>query len=61
VKITQEIMEFASKCVLDFKINTDAEIFRYPDNFSDPRGEVMWNHIWDIVDNIKPNTIVGGL
>lgn len=54
VKTTQEIMEFASKCVLDFKINTDVQIFKYPNNFFDSRGELMWNSIWSILDNLDP-------
>lgn len=57
VKKTQEIMEYASECVLDFKINTDVKIFRYPENFSDPRGQIMWSSIWDIISNINPNEI----
>lgn len=54
VKTAQEIMEFASKCVLDFKINTDVQIFKYPDNFFDSRGKVMWDAIWSILDNLDP-------
>jgi len=54
VKTTQEIMEFASKCVLDFKINTDVQIFKYPNNFFDSRGELMWKAIWGILDNLNP-------
>jgi len=54
VKTTREIMEFASECVLDFKINTDVQIFKYPNNFFDSRGELMWNTIWDIMSNLDP-------
>jgi len=53
-KKTQKIMEFASECVIDLKIHTDAKIFKYPNNFRDPRGDLMWNTIWDIIDNLDP-------
>jgi len=54
VKKTQEIMEFAAKCVIDFPIKTDVQVFKHPNNFYDPRGEIMWNSIWEILNNIDP-------
>ena len=39
-------MKTASRIVLGgFELRTDAEIIRYPDRYSDPRGEVMWNTV----------------
>lgn len=43
---TQQCMEEASQCVLKgFRLRSDAEIFKYPAHYSDPRGEFMWRHI----------------
>ncbi len=40
---TQTAMREASEIVLDgFSLRTDAKIVRYPDRYSDPRGERMW-------------------
>ncbi len=50
----QKYMELASKFVLNFKIHTDAKIFCYPEHYTDPRGEVMWNHVWNIIHGIDP-------
>ncbi len=56
VKLAQQCMEQASKYVIDFKIRTDSHTFKYPDRYNDPRGDFMWNQIWDIVDNyISPS------
>jgi DNA polymerase I len=42
----RQSMAEASKVVLNgFKIRTDAKLVRYPDHYSDPRGERMWNEI----------------
>ena len=46
---TQEAMAEASSVILGgFKLNTDAEIVRYPDRYMDKRGQAMW----DMVENI---------
>jgi len=57
VKTTQQIMEYATKCILDFPISTDVKIVKYPNNFVEPRGQVMWDSIWEIVNNINPAEI----
>ena len=44
-------MAEASRIVLDgFMLKTDATVVRYPDRYSDPRGQVMWNRVWEIID-----------
>ena len=54
VKTTQEIMEYAAECVIDLKIHTDTKIFKYPDHYSDPRGTLMWDSIWSVLNNLDP-------
>ena len=54
VKKAQQYMVQAAEFVLNFKITTDVEIIQYPNHYADPRGEIMWNHIWDIIANINP-------
>jgi len=56
VKIAQQCMEQASEYIIGFKIRTEANTFKYPNRYNDPRGDLMWNQIWDIVDNhISPD------
>lgn len=39
-------MAEASRAVLDgFELGTDANVIRWPDRYSDPRGVVMWNRV----------------
>jgi DNA polymerase I len=46
----QGAMREASRVVLDgFELGTDAEIIRYPDRYSDPRGAVMWDRVGHLV------------
>jgi len=50
VKITEKAMSRASEMILDgFKLNTDAEIIRFPERYSDERGEEMWCKIIDLL------------
>ena len=40
----------ASRAVLGgFELRTDAHIVRYPDRYMDPRGEVMWARVQDLI------------
>jgi hypothetical protein len=40
----------ASRAVLDgFELRVDIDIVRYPDRFTDPRGEVMWNRVMALI------------
>jgi hypothetical protein len=46
----QEYMRAASRIVLGgFELRTDAEITRYPDRYSDPRGVVMWDRVTRLI------------
>lgn len=54
VKKAQKYMELASEFVLNFKINTDVKIIRYPESYTDPRGAIMWNYVWDIIHGMNP-------
>jgi DNA polymerase-1 len=54
VAATQEAMAEASRVVLNgFEVRTDAKITRYPDRFSDPRGERMWNVVTQLVEEAE--------
>jgi hypothetical protein len=50
VAATQAAMEEASELVLPgFPLRTDAKIVRYPDRYSDPRGECFWATVWELI------------
>ena len=50
----QYYMEKASEIILNYKIRTKASIIKYPNRYKDPRGKVMWNCVWDIINNLNP-------
>jgi DNA polymerase I len=55
------IMQAASRIVLaGFELRTDAEIVRYPQHYSDPRGTVMWDRVWGLINSEKGPAHVGG-
>jgi len=55
---TQNAMSEASEVVLNgFRLNTDADVFRYPDRYMDKRGVTMWKTIWKIVETIESGEI----
>ncbi len=50
VAATQACMREASRYVLkDFELRADAKIIRYPDRYSDPRGQEIWAQVNQIV------------
>ena len=52
----QEIMESASRTVLNgFTVRTDSEIVKAPDRYMDPRGQVMWDRVLNLMDKIENN------
>ena len=36
-----------------FRLNTDVEVFRYPDRYMDKRGMLMWETAWEIVETLE--------
>ena len=57
IEQTKMIMSEASAIVLyGFRLNSDAEIIRYPDRYSDERGVKMWETVTSILDHINPPT-----
>ena len=49
----REIMAEASSIILNgFVLNTDVDVVRYPDRYMDPRGEVMWAKVTELLDSI---------
>src|SRR6266478_8669377 len=52
---TQAAMREASELVLPgFPLRTEAKIFRWPDRYSDPRGERMWQTVWELIGERTP-------
>ena len=50
VATTLSAMERASCVVLDrFPLRADASLIRSPDRYADPRGQRMWDTVWDIL------------
>jgi hypothetical protein len=50
----QRLMRKAARVVLGgFEIGTDAEIVRYPDRYSDPRGVEMWRRVTGWLERIE--------
>jgi DNA polymerase I len=50
VAATRQAMAEASRTVLDgLVVGTDAEVIRWPDRYSDPRGRVMWERIGELL------------
>jgi DNA polymerase I len=51
VALMREIMRRASRIVLNadatgpHELRTDAKIIRYPDRYTDPRGDAIWNQV----------------
>jgi len=51
---TQAAMAESSEVVLSgFRLNTDPEIYRYPDRYMDKRGVRMWETVWQIVQDLE--------
>jgi DNA polymerase I-like protein with 3'-5' exonuclease and polymerase domains len=50
----QRLMRKAARVILGgFEIGTDAEIVRYPDRYSDPRGVEMWRRVIGWLERIE--------
>jgi DNA polymerase I len=55
VALLQEIMRRSSRIVLNsdpngtHELRTDAKIVRYPDRYTDPRGEEIWRHVLELL------------
>jgi len=47
-------MSEASSLVLSgFALRTESKLIRYPNRYEDPRGQVMWKTVWDIVAEVS--------
>jgi len=47
---TSKLMSRAAECVVNFPLRVEAKTIKYPDHYSDRRGDVMWKSIWEVVD-----------
>lgn len=53
VEIAQSCMKEASRIILNgFELNSDVEIFKYPQRFLNPSSEEFWHRVMDIKDKI---------
>ena len=43
----------AGRCSAGFELATEAKVIRWPDRYSDPRGEVMWQRVMAILDRLE--------
>lgn len=54
VRRARELMAEASRAVLDgFTVKTDVKVVRYPDRYSDPRGERMWERVMGLIAEVE--------
>jgi len=49
---TQKLMEDASEYILGVRIPTEAKTIKHPNNYTDKRGQLMWDTIWEIIHSI---------
>jgi len=60
IRQTQQIMADASAMVLDdFMLRTDVDVIRYPDRFTDERGELMWRTVQNLLSEANTTSIPG--
>ena len=58
VRDTQEAMADASAAVLNgFRLRSDAKVIRYPDRYTDARGQHMWNSVWLTIRELTSESI----
>lgn len=54
---TQNAMAKASEVVLGgFRLRSDAKVIRYPDRYEDERGKEMWETVWQVINEMPPET-----
>lgn len=62
VRHTQDVMREAGKVVLNgFELRTDAKIVRYPDRYTDKRGQVFFERVCGLLDTLEPPAILQGV
>lgn len=60
VVATQQAMREASAAVLGgFELRSDAKIIRYPERYSDPRGERMWQTVGELLTQLNHPHLCG--
>ena len=53
----QDAMREASEIVLNgFALGTDAQVWRYPDRYTDERGKAMWQRVMDLISQQQART-----
>lgn len=54
IVLTQNVMAEASAVILDgFQLRTEVKRIPFPARYMDPRGETMWNGVWNLIDQLE--------
>ena len=54
VALLQDIMRRASRCVLGgYELRTDVAIVRYPNHYTDSRGDEIWSHVTALLPRVE--------
>jgi hypothetical protein len=54
---TQQAMREASRAVLSgFELRSDAKLARFPEHYTDERGEAMWTLVWGLIKEAIQNS-----
>jgi DNA polymerase I-like protein with 3'-5' exonuclease and polymerase domains len=54
VAVTEHAMAEASRVILGgFELRTEVKVIRYPDRFTDKRGEAMWSAVWEEIRRLR--------
>jgi hypothetical protein len=54
IELAQQIMSDASAVILDgFRLNTDVDVTRYPERYSDERGVEMWESVMRLLEPLE--------
>jgi DNA polymerase I len=40
-----------------FELRSHATLIRYPDRYMDPRGAVMWQRVWELIEATEQKSV----
>jgi hypothetical protein len=59
-ELMREIMRRAARAVLDCELRTDKTVVKYPNRYSDPRGEQIWQQMMKLLADYERRQEAGG-
>jgi DNA polymerase I-like protein with 3'-5' exonuclease and polymerase domains len=59
-ELMREIMRRAARAVLDCELRTDKTVVKYPNRYSDPRGEQIWQQMMKLLADYERRQETGG-